>query len=56
MLRKDIANENLKLIKMEGMEFENKSECLEDFYRGLEDMRRSEKCKTTTRMKQLCVK
>lgn len=43
MLRKDIANENLKSIKMECMEFENKPEFLKDFFRGLADIR-SEKC------------
>lgn len=43
MLGKDIANENLKSIKMERMEFENKPEFLKDFFR-LADMRRSEKC------------
>lgn len=43
MLRKNIANENLKLIKMECMEFENKPDFLKDFFRELADMR-SEKC------------
>lgn len=43
MLGKDIANENLKSIKMERMELGNELEFLKDFFRGLADMRRSEK-------------
>lgn len=44
MLRKDIANENLKSIKIKYMEFENKPEFLKNFFSGFADLRSSDKC------------